>query len=112
MRIGLVVLLAIGCWTAEAVSDQQADVTADKLEQVASHAFRARGNVKLTVGNVSIQAERVELRTAGEADDEIAELTAQGGVVLTRGQERLSFERLQFNPEAGTGTFDLQRPTK
>ena len=115
-HIAFAALLAIACFAAAhgAAQDsaQAGVIKADKLEQIADHVFKATGNVELTVGDVTVRADSVELQSAGQSDGVVATFVAEGNVVLMRGQERLTVERLQFNPEAGTGTFQLRLSKK
>ena len=115
-RIAFAAVLAIGCFGAARAATQESPQTgvikADKFEQIADHVFKATGNVELTVGDVTVRADSVELQSAGQSDDVVASFVAEGNVVLTRGHERLTVERLQFNPQAGTGTFQLQQSKK
>ncbi len=115
-RIALAGLLGLGCWSgAQAAPQTSLDasvVNADKFERIADHVFRLTGNVDLTIGVVNVRANAVELRTTGVSDDDIVDFVAEGNVVLTRGPDRLACDRLQFNPQNGTGTFQLQQAKK
>src|SRR5262245_11709101 len=116
-RLVLATVLAVACCGAAYAAMQdptaaRSEVTADKLDRMADHVFKATGNVKLTVGGGSVPADSIDFPTSGKSDDVVAEFVAEGNVVFTRGQERLTFQRLQFNPQAGTGAFQLQQPGK
>jgi hypothetical protein len=112
-RIALATLLTIAGAGALQAAGQDApqanSVRADTFVQVSPHVFKATGNVELTVGGISVRADAIELHTAGPADDDVVDFVAQGRVVLTRGGDRLTVERLQFNPRTGAGSFDLGR---
>jgi lipopolysaccharide export system protein LptA len=110
-RIALATLLAIAGAAAVQAAGQdtpQANrVKGDAFEQVSPHVFKVTGNVELTVGGISVRADVIELHTTGPSDDDVVDFVAQGRVVLTRGSERLTVERLQLNPRTGSGSFDL-----
>jgi lipopolysaccharide export system protein LptA len=86
-------------------------IRADKLEQQADQTLVASGNVVVVGSDFRLQADSVELRERGTGRDGDAELTARGNVILTRGQESISFKELRFSPRTGKGTFELL-PTK
>ena len=90
---------------------QAGAIRADKLEQQADQTLVASGNVVVVGSDFRLQADSVEVRERGTGGDLDAELTARGNVLLTRGQERLSFKELRFSPRSGKGTFELL-PTK
>jgi hypothetical protein len=78
-------------------------IRADKLEQQADQTLVASGDVVVVGSDFRLQADSVELRERGTGRDGDAELTARGNVILTRGQERISFKELRFSPRTGRG---------
>ena len=81
--------------------------TADKMERVDDHTLRATGNVEFRDGDLALRADFIEVRDAPTAGATSVEIVAAGNVVLSRAQERMTFERLEFKPGTRSGAFQL-----
>jgi len=110
-RTALPAILTIACCglaiAAEERQSAAGAITADKVERTADQTLLFAGNVTVVGNNFRLQADSVEVRELGTPSDAATELTARGNVILTRGQERMTLQQLQFNPRTGKGTFEL-----
>ena len=80
---------------------------ADKMERSPDHTLRATGNVHMQGSRFQLRADSVEVHEGLASGAASVEIVAKGHVVLTRGQERLTIEHLQLNPQTGAGAFQL-----
>jgi lipopolysaccharide export system protein LptA len=114
LRAGVFVVVALGCSgmaPAAQVSSviEGVSLKADNLERLSDELFRATGNVEVSGNGFRVRADSVDLARLRDAGGSRVEFGAQGNVVLTLGSERLVLESLHFNPNAGTGFFQLPR---
>ena len=106
-------VLTFTCWSAAtfaAPSSSRADgisYRADTITRPAHHTVKATGNVALEGDRFRLQADSVMVRESPRAGELPVEIIASGHVVLTRGEERLTLQRLQLDPRTGAGIFQL-----
>ena len=110
-RAALPVVLSIACCGVAFSAQQQPSaagaITADKVERLAGQTLKAVGNVTIVGSDFQLRADSVEVRERGTASDPETEILAEGNVVLTRGEERITLQHLRFDPRTGKGTFEL-----
>jgi lipopolysaccharide export system protein LptA len=112
IRVAVYAVLALACASIvfaaqQTVSTKGESLKADNIERLADNTVRATGNAEFTGRGFQLHADSLELRRIPASGDTSVELVAEGNVILTRGQDRLVVQRLQFNPSTGTGVFQL-----
>ena len=104
---------SVGASNAEEPVSKSPDVLmrGDRLEQTARHIVKVSGNTEAKGPGFHLRSDRLEVRQdpAAASDSLPILIIADGNVVLSRGQERLTLDRLEFNPQTGIGTFTFPR---
>jgi lipopolysaccharide assembly outer membrane protein LptD (OstA) len=91
----------------------QVRITADAQRALGAGEFEAEGNVDVAIHGVRIRADRVRIRETKDAGAQpVHELRAEGNVVLERGDERLTLERLSLEVPSGRGAFAIRLPER
>ena len=109
------VLLIIVCVTGSAAGQTAAGpsvmMRADRLTQIAKHVVMAWGNAQVQGPGFHLRADMIEVRSdpSAPADSLPIQIIAEGNVVLSRGGEGLRLDRVELNPQSGSGTFQLPR---
>ena len=115
LRVSLLVVLTVACCARWTIAQQGAPAPgfsfkADRIERLAEHTLKATGNVEADGRGFHLRADSLEVSAdeTGVSGGLPVEIIAEGNVILTRGQERLTLQRLQFSPRTGSGTFLLR----
>jgi len=92
---------------AEPEAGSDVVLRAEFQEQVDKGHMRARGFVDVRVGDMRLQADRLDYFQTEQADGtESRRIVAEGNVVFMRGDERLSGTRAELDVDSGRGFFE------